>query len=409
MNHKLEAVFPQLRVYVPAVPTGRTLQQTIIGLSELDGDTLSYTAQVAAAAKDLVAHFSSQAVTAGELPALLAPMRHSLHALLANLNSDYRALLAHATDETNAESVRWLLPADSPAERQHGYIVCDRYFRFVRVRDLPAGEWLGSLAFVALALVDDLPHALLNWDEMIALLKGLSLYFAWIVSAAEYTLPTPPPPAAPTNWPQPWQSEAETVGRTVAIAYYRLLVGHHWWQHLTILARDCFERSAAAFAQGDDEAGTHWLGQATWLFRSTTACMWYASIFPLHTYQTELRPTMVETDAVDAQAQHLAYNLLKQAINQLKHTLDERNSLGNSPLSGQAHQAVKEFYEVFVQDMEQHILIASSKVGMDASLAQKVWQHTLPPNIRPKNAMDLLRDMATMRQREWQKLLNPKT
>ena len=41
---------------------------------------------------------------------------------------------------------------------------------------------------------------------------------------------------------------------------------------------------------------------------------------------------------------------------------------------------------------------------MDASLAQKVWQSQMPPNLRLKNAMDLLRDMSSMRAKEWKML-----
>jgi hypothetical protein len=402
MRHQLEHLFPNLRVYVPAVPSGQRLEEGVVGLFDLDGETAARVAQVAAEAKALVEHFGAEVVMIRELPSLLSPLRQSLLALLAQVNGDYSALMARATDESSAEVVRWQLP-DGPAERQDGYIVCDRYFRFVRVRELPLRAWLGSLALVALAVVEDLPHTLLNWDEMVALLKGMAVYFAAFGPAGDVAARAGSERTA--EWPLPWQSEVETAGRTVAIAYFRLLVGHHWWQQLTILAREYFERSAAAFAAGEDDEAAHWLQQATWLFRSTTACMWFASIFPQHTYQAELRPTMVETDSVDAQQQHLSYNLLKEGIRQLKRSLEERTT----PLSGLAFKAVKEFYEVYLQDMEQHILIASSKVGMDASLAQKVWQRDLPPNLRTKNAMDLLRDMAGMRQKEWQKVLNAKT
>jgi hypothetical protein len=134
--------------------------------------------------------------------------------------------------------------------------------------------------------------------------------------------------------------------------------------------------------------------------------MWYASIFPLQTYQTELRPTMVETDSIDAQQQHLTYNLLKHGIKRFK-TVMETRVTNNQPLhSEQTYTILKQFHEYYVQDMEQHILVASSKVGLDASLAQKIWQSKLPANVRAKNAMDLLRDMAGLRRKDWQKVLS---
>lgn len=407
MSHKLHDVFPTLKVYVPAVLPDQRLNDAILGLDQLDKETLAHVAKVAGNADQLLTHFGSQVVTLPEMPGLFAPLQRSLHALFAHVHADYQALTQRATDKTSEETVRWQLP-EGTSELHNGYNVCDHYFRFVRVRDMQAREWLGTLTFVTLATVEDLPYTLLNWDEVISLLAAITEMFAWALP--EGMDPTPSseseslPLAAETK--PLWQSEAENVGRTVAIAYYRLLIGHHIWQHINIVGRECFEHSAEAFEKGDDEEGTRWLFKATRLFRGTTASMWYASIFPLQTYQTELRPTMVETDSIDAQQQHLTYNLLKHGIKRFK-TVMETRVANNQPLhSEQTYTILKQFHEYYVQDMEQHILVASSKVGLDASLAQKIWQSKLPANVRAKNAMDLLRDMAGLRRKDWQKVLS---
>lgn len=408
MSHKLHDTFPALKVYVPAVPVDGSLTTSIRGLNELDATTLAKIADVVHAGNQLTGYFSANAVTLDELPALFAPLQNSLRALLAHVQADYDALIARADSKTSAETVRWLLP-DGSDELHNGYEVCDRYFRFVRVPDLHVREWLGTMAFVSLSLADDLPHSMLNWDEALALILALTIQFDWLLpehvslrNGSEAMGKVEPVGASP----RPWESEVEGLGRTIAISYFRLLVGHHIWQHFSVIGRECFERSAIAFANSQDEAATEWLWKATRIFRATTASMWYASIFPRQTYQAELRPTMVETDAIDAQLQHLTYNMLKQSIKKLKAALDGRIQ-ANLPLhSMQAYTAMKEFYEFYVQDMEQHVLVATSKVGLDSSLAQKVWQEKLPANTRTKNAMDLLRDMAMLRQKEWQKVLN---
>ena len=407
MSHKLHDTFPAVRVYVPAVRAESSLRESMRGLDELDAATITRIVRLVGAGSRLSEHFAANAVTLDELPALFLPLQTALRALLAHVAADYAALIARADSDSSAETVRWLLPEGTP-ELHNGYEVCDRYFRFVRVQDMHVREWLGTMAFVSLELVEDLPHSLLNWDELTALILAITIQFDWTLpentaleSPADPGSPEPVSAAAP-----PWQDEIEGVGRTVAISYFRLLVGHHIWQHFSVMARECFERSAAAFASRQDDEATAWLWKATRLFRATTSTMWYASIFPRQTYQVELRPTMVETDSVDAQLQHLTYNLLKQSIKKLKAALDER-AQNQAPLqSMQAYAALKEFYEFFVQDMEQHILVATSKVGLDSSLAQKIWQEKLPPNTRTKNAMDLLRDMAVLRQKEWQKVLN---
>lgn len=408
MSHKLHDVFPTLKVYVPAVLPGKRLKDSIVGLDTLDKETLLQVSRVAGDAGQLLGHFGANVVTLVELPALFAPLQRSLSDLLESVQADYQALTVRGTEALSEETVRWQLPEGTP-ELHHGYNVCDHYFRFVRVKDMKAREWLGTLAFVSLAVVEDLPHTLLNWDEEIALLASLTEMFSWILPEgmeAESSLQSGKPPISSETSLPLWQSEAKNVGRTISIAYYRLLIGHHIWQHINIFARECFEHSADEFAQGNDEEGTRWLWKATRLFRGTTASMWYASIFPLQTYQAELRPTMVETDSIDAQQQHLTYNLLKQGIKQFKLTMEER-AASNKPLhSEQTYTVLKQFHEYYVQDMEQHILVASSKVGLDASLAQKVWQSKLPANTRTKNAMDLLRDMAGIRRKDWQKVLS---
>lgn len=408
MSHKLHDVFPTLKVYVPAVLTGKHLKDSIIGLESLDKESLALTARVAGNANDLLGHFGSSVVTLAELPALFAPLQKSLTDLLEHVQVDYQALTVRGTDTMSEETVRWQLPDGTP-ELHHGYNVCDHYFRFVRVKDMQAREWLGTLAFVSLAVVEDLPHTLLNWDEEISLLAALTEMFSWILPEgmeAESNLQSGELPVSSETRLPLWQSEAGNVGRTVSIAYYRLLIGHHIWQHINIFARECFEHSADEFAKGNDEEGTRWLWKATRLFRGTTASMWYASIFPLQTYQAELRPTMVETDSIDAQQQHLTYNLLKQGIKQFKLTMEERVATNQPLQSEQAYTVLKQFHEYYVQDMEQHILVAASKVGLDASLAQKIWQSKLPANTRTKNAMDLLRDMAGIRRKDWQKVLS---
>lgn len=407
MSHKLHDTFPTMKVYVPAVPADGYLGQSIQGLDELDAETTAKITAVVKAGNHLTAHFAANAVTLDELPTLFAPLQHALRSLLAHVQPDYDALIARTNSTSSAETVRWLLPEGSP-ELHNGYEVCDRYFRFIRVRDMHVREWLGTMAFVSLEVVEDLPHSLLNWDELTSLILALTIQFDWTLpetasldiadSLGESEPVSPAPP--------PWRSEVEGVGRTVAISWFRLLAGHHLWQHFSVIAREYFEISAEAFAHGDDEQATETLWKATRIFRATTATMWYASIFPRKTYQVELRPTMVETDSIDAQLQHLTYNLLKQSIKKLKAALDERIQTNRPLRTAQAYAALKEFYEFFVQDMEQHILVATSKVGLDSSLAQKVWQETLPPNTRIKNAMDLLRDMAVLRQKEWQKVLN---
>lgn len=401
MSHKFHDSFPDRVVYLPAVPAEKCLADVLSGLNTLDDLIRAAIAGVVNAGNQVIEHFGQQVVTADEVREQLSPLDAALAHLFGLTQADYQAMRAANQNDTSAEAVRWLLPNETE-EIQHGYSVCDNYFRFVRVRDMSARAWLGSLAFVALSVVEDLPYILLNLDETLALLNAITIQFAWSLPDGEFS--TPALPARPTPTP-PWQSEVDAHGRTVAIAYFRLLVGHHIWQHFSVMARELFDESAQAFAAQRDTEATEKLWKATHLFRGTTATMWYASIFPRKIYQNELRPTMVETDAIDAQVQHLTYNLLKLSIKKLKATLEARIQSGQPLQSQRAFEILQEFYELYVQDMEQHVFVAHSRVWLDSSLAQKVWQAKLPPQSRTKNAMDLLRDMAVLRRKDWQKIL----
>lgn len=401
MSHKFRDSFPEQVVYIPAVPAESRLADVLTGLKTLDAPVRTALAGVVHAGVQVIDHFSEHVVTATELPERLAPLAGMLEQLFTLVQADYQTMVAANDSDTSATVVRWLLP-DGTAELHDGYNVCDDYFRFVRVRDMSASAWLGSMALVSRAVVEDLPYILLNLDETLSLLNAITIQFAWFLPEAELPPPTLATRPAPTP---PWQSEVDNHGRTVAISYFRLLVGHHIWQHFNVIARELFDASAEAFAAHRDAEATEELWKAARVFRGTTATMWYASIFPRKIYQDELRPTMVETDSIDAQVQHLTYNLLKLGIKKLKTALEARIQGKQALQSQRAYEMLQEFYELYVQDMEQHVLVATSRVWLDSSLAQKVWQATLPPKTRAKNAMDLLRDMAGLRRRDWQKVM----
>jgi hypothetical protein len=274
-----------------------------------------------------------------------------------------------------------------------------------------------QLARTALYVVEDLPHTLLLGDDALALLSGLRTALGMLARDGDAT-PGPDEeevddfdPCAPKSfaaakeivyaaWPPPWRADPK-IGRDASIAWWRLLVGHQYWNLLLFFARDAAEQTARAFAEGDDDRGATLLRQTAVLFRATTACMWFSSAFPIALYHDVLRPTMEEGEAIDAQAQHISYALLKRAIVAMKSALETRHGKDRSRWPDLVFKAAREFVEVYLQDMEQHIRVAASKVGMDASLAQKVWQRDLPPTMRTKNAMELLRDMASMRARDW--------
>ena len=63
--------------------------------------------------------------------------------------------------------------------------------------------------------------------------------------------------------------------------------------------------------------------------------------------------------------------------------------------------AFMNFHEADIVDSEHHLIIAAHKVGTDQSLAQKEWQAELPDHIHRQKAVDVLREMAESKRREF--------
>ena len=411
MNHHLSALFPELVVHIPAALPAHTLQSTLLCEPPLTGAEAAALHTVALSAQSVVARLTHDVVLAPELPTLLWPLRLALAGACECFGDAFTSLTVANNAATSAAASAWLMPQLS-AQELHDYTICDEYFRFVRVRDMTQRQLAAQIAITSLGIIDDLPYMLLNLDEMTALLNAVAILFGavWkglaplahqVHEARDEDAATGAAIPAGSHWPAPDAATAGAAPRDVRIAYRRLIAGHHFWNLTTLFCADTFLHGEAAFARGDDEAGAHLLRQAAMLIRAGTAAMWFASIFPMSLYQSALRPTMAETETRDGSTQHLTYTMEKIALTRLREALTARFGANKAQWPDLVYMAMKDFYEMFMQDMEQHILIASSKVGMDASLAQKVWQSEMPSTLRLKNAMDLLRDMAAMRAREW--------
>jgi len=131
--------------------------------------------------------------------------------------------------------------------------------------------------------------------------------------------------------------------------------------------------------------------------------MWYAGDFPAVLYRDCVRPSMVMPGKASGFSgdQNADYNRMKETKERLKEFLCQGYGPTLTLLSPRLRQAFMNFHEADIEDNEHHLIIAAHKVGMDQSLAQKEWQAELPTHIHRQKAVDVLREMAESKRREF--------
>src|SRR5690606_16911090 len=95
--------------------------------------------------------------------------------------------------------------------------------------------------------------------------------------------------------------------------------------------------------------------------------------------------------------QNAEFNRFKMAKESLKTVL--RSQRGT--LSPNIEVAVRQFVEMYVQDGEHHVLLASAMAGNSPSIAQDEWLKDLPDGTPMQSAVDFLRNMVLARRGEF--------
>lgn len=291
--------------------------------------------------------------------------------------------------------------------------IYDQYFGVVRVEPLTLSQFTTQVARTCLALLPDLPHTLLDRAQLNQLIATMMEMFSVLAERGQETggqdttrhplLATHHSPPA-TLYQQAWQS-TDPADRAWCerVAFYRWKVGHHFFNWCAIFCRDALVQAHAAIAADDIDRGAAQLGQAECFLRGSTAAMWYAGDFPARLYQTVIRPSMIMPGAPAGFSgdQNADYNRMKTAKQELKGFLRAHYGQDLVALPSMLRHALLQFHEADIQDNEHHLLIAAQKVGTDQSLAQKEWQAELPAHVYRQHALDILRQMAEMKRREF--------
>ena len=373
-------------------------------------------ARIAETAGDMLQRLDSEVLTMADLGEGLEPLAGAMAEAYTLLVPRLQPLKDQVED-SQAVVGRLAARAEECARLPEG-VVIDLVFRVVRVPALDIGQFAAQVASTCRGVLADLPHVLLGIDGITAILRTIEMMSTRLTrhlviaeddarrldrartDALEADAQALEPHGVARLWTGPADDPRE---RTARIASYRWLLGVHLFNLATLYCRDALERTRLAVEQADEAAATQALGEASAFLRGTTAAMWYSGNFSAATYQQQIRPAIVRPGTCEglSGSEMIDYKQMKAEKDRLGAALVASQGRDPDAWPRAIAAAVEEFRAVYIEDMEHHMRLASARIGGDTSLAQKVWKDDLPGDVTLKTATGVLRDMATLRRREF--------
>lgn len=289
-----------------------------------------------------------------------------------------------------------------------GYIVYDEYFSIIRVPEMNAEQLLCQCVATVYAMLGDLSFTMLAREEIEVIFTALYKLFHIFLDEDKANIPPPVPAEYVLKEHKNmegieylWQTLATNSSQRKNVAMFRWLIGHHTYNLITTFLTIAVEDTIAAIREGDDMKAVIALDRAATFLRAGVACEWYAANFSSDIYGEIVRPSMVQQDVPGGDGfsgdQNAEFNRFKVVKEELKVILREKQG----QLSPQVQQVLRQFVEMYVQDGEHHILLASAMTGNGPSIAQEVWMEDLPDGTPVQSAVDFLRNMVLSRRAEF--------
>lgn len=388
-------------------------------MASVDAALYAALGHTVAMAERLLVRLQNEVISLVRLEADLARLDDSLAGLGTRLNPLMQPLEAKVGLGLDARTHQFAVD-DFGALLAQACAVYDDYFGVVRCHPQTLLQLTGQVVRTSQALLFDLPHTLLDRTQVVMIVANVGRMLAVLadrlggvlslskgVTSSAAANAQPMAESAATRravYDLCWQQNAADAARwSQTVAFYRWKVGHHFFDLCTIFCGDALRRAHRAIAENDEDAGVEEFGQADSFLRGTTAAMWYAGDFPANLYRDFVRPSMVMPGKASGFSgdQNADYNRMKDAKAQLKELLCQSYGPTLAGLPPRLLRAFMAVHEADIEDNEHHLIIAAHKVGTDQSLAQKEWQDELPSHIHRQKAVDVLREMAERKRREF--------
>jgi hypothetical protein len=248
----------------------------------------------------------------------------------------------------------------------------DAFFGIRRIASIDADTLARStLVSIGESLID-LADTQLGLHELIAILRGAVMITGWLdVDSIE-------------------MNSSDTTPAAAEPALRRFRLGHLVFALMCNFGYHYLKRAGTRL--DDIEATAADLDSAAVCIRASTASMWYAGSVPRRAYLLEIRPLMEKAstnyhgfsglDNFDFRRMRESWENL---VAPLSKVIDYKDG---GDLRTSAHM----LYEIIVQDIEHHILVAAQLVGVAPSLKQERMKGALPYQNLP--AVMSLRDYA---------------
>lgn len=287
-----------------------------------------------------------------------------------------------------------------PKDMNDKYDIYDKYFEVTRVNNMTSGQFIQQYLDTSAELIDEFQYTSMSRGEIAYMLKGWEAANEIILKGK----------TANPGFELEKVNRANVPERNDDRALYRWKLAHHGFALFMIFSGHCFEKAASGIESGDDDSAiVDWIDKGAHLFRSTTACMEFGNSFTASIYRSVIRPDMSRAnDEANlpngfSGTQNLEYvewrSRKKNLLNIIK-TGKEDGSISQEVL-----EAAEMFRAYYLEDMHIHSIIAGRMVGMEKSLLQEGF---MKPGSKPVKltAADVLRSMASMREKETSFLLN---
>jgi hypothetical protein len=269
----------------------------------------------------------------------------------------------------------------NPENTDDKFKIYDDYFDTVRYDEAPVEVFLDQVILICLFQLYDIIESAVAISEITIGVKGIQKVLQIIVDeipnvVCENSL------SSGTSLKKEFRGSDEK-------AINRWKVGHAFYALMLIFSRDALLRAVR-----DSDANE--LRSAITLFRASTAAMWFASIISPQMYIEVVRPSMISTKAPGGFSGHQNREFSNWAVakRSIIKWLSEREELSTNMTD-----AARRFADNYLQDGEQHILLAAAMVQDRTSLVQDDVTEKYGVKMS-KSAVQLLRDIQELRKTE---------
>ena len=270
---------------------------------------------------------------------------------------------------------------DAPENPHDKFKIYDDYFNTVRYNEAPVEVFADQVILICLQQLYDLAESAAAVSEILYGLKGLMTVIQIIVEELPIEESISEMPSG-----QCLKNELKEEDER---AIQRWKVGHAFFALMLLFSKDSLSKLS-------DLDGAVELEKATTLFRASTSSMWFASIFSPRMYTEVIRPSMISTQAPGGFSGHQNREYSNWAATKKAGVkwMKENKSYDRKMMS-----AIKRFADIYLQDGEQHILLAAAMVEDKTSLVQDDVIEKYGVKMR-KSAVQLLRDIQELRKVE---------